>query len=596
MLSSPHKPICLSFLGTAEHRDTARHAVINFHQTIEAGQLAHTRLFDGVGSSPLQSGSAHPTPGTYVYDAQTDHKRPLSRVASCLRDGLQVIDGQLAGDGMEDLIREAILFIQTIRARYPETDFVNLHGFSRGADTCVRLANRLHFLYPELRVNLFLFDQVPGIGRRDDPDSYIIPANVQRMESALMLNEYRPGFDPQHGARYVVAAADKTRCVVLPFFGNHWAGILQSGEEGTSHTAKILHNRFLRFCRETGVLAQDARPISMSYQRLDSGMGYVLQGTPDLLSDQDVFTLYCSMMDNERRYASGMRVSTRSLLARRDEHVRDPDLFVNQEHRELFQRLYPYVFCWFFEGNSRDVQRKDLLCDMDRIPRAYQERLRAHFGSGPGPYGPVRDEQPGLGELPADWLRYDVQAALNYYTYHHRDKTTADNETGKALAGLLEMTTQQSGSQAHETLTVGLAHIGEHGFFASCLHGKRTDVAPDKATNYAADLIASLDAYLLRHRCWLSVVSAFHRWHVPAPELFSLQKHRLAERLRERAQALVDAGQGACLEENRNLLQLVQQGQRDLRSTERLKRDSLDNIIHQYSAALSFATTRLAPV
>ncbi|CAM3061224.1 Dot/Icm T4SS effector [Legionella steigerwaltii] len=367
------------FLGTDCHRSKYEDVLTAFHQAAassakETGSKVATHLFDGVGSEPNPTCKDHPTPGRYVYDAVKKIKvKTTNEILSGIKDLMKLVTGRLMGDGMDDLLFEAILYLQQLIAEnggdMPKT--VNLHGYSRGADTCVRLANLLDNLYPDVKVNLFLVDHVPGAGRADDPNSYIIPKNVQRLDAAVMLHEYKPGFDPQDRNRYVFASPHTTKVAIKVYPGWHGKAVLLTPEERTNHVPKLLHDDLYRFSQETGSLAMTA-PVPPYKVVMNDNWTDFKEREAKVLTAEERFKYYNEMRDCWWLYSKGTALNTRKVLKNHMLYSQDHRLFVNQEHGELFQGLYPNLYQWFYEGKPV-VDETELRSELKRMNQDHGE-------------------------------------------------------------------------------------------------------------------------------------------------------------------------------------------------------------------------------
>ncbi len=72
---------------------------------------------------------------------------------------------------------------------------VNLIGWSRGAVTCIMIANRLHKECPQVKVNIFAADPVPGYGQFKNGRCEI-NSNVQNFTGVYARHEMSFGFIP----------------------------------------------------------------------------------------------------------------------------------------------------------------------------------------------------------------------------------------------------------------------------------------------------------------------------------------------------------------------------------------------------------------
>ncbi|VEB35977.1 Dot/Icm T4SS effector [Legionella sainthelensi] len=496
----------LSFLGTGEHRESDFHIISNFHNTILQANRNNTsvaaRLFDGPGSTPKSPTSKHPTPGTYFYNPVTHTKVPINAsMSKNISDAMQQLTGVLAGEGVEDLLFEATVYLNNIIEKNEGTlpKAINLQGFSRGADACLRMANVIYLLYPEIKVNLFLIDQVPGPGRRDHAPSYTIPPNVENFESTLMLHEYRPGFDPQHAGRYVFSAPERTKTNIKIYYGEHGIGNRLEHHE-KNHTALLLHDDLNRFCRKTGTLPKINSKFYITHRNTKGRIQQEHIESHLELSDLARFKLLCCMKKNEGSYSKGLSINKRKILLNREDYVQDSSLFINQEHRELFKKLYPATFNWFFEKNYDPLnpqkkftnllsQKKQLndkmalvaneLKNMELSPEEAHfcsllaKQFRFNKNKFPNtlslPRGVERNEQfnrgqPLLREEPEyrlSNLQYRLTSIVNYYHYHCNIKSEISDQIKTLLLESVQASRNKPESEAILYLEKRIALVKE---------------------------------------------------------------------------------------------------------------------------------------
>ncbi|CDZ76509.1 hypothetical protein BN59_00779 [Legionella massiliensis] len=446
------------FLGTACHHSSYQDALTVFHKAAalnanKPGSKVAVHLFDGVGSDPGELADIHPTPGRYLYDAVNNLKLKVEDgILESVRDLMQQVTGCLAGDGMDDLLFEATLFLeQLIRENngvMPKT--VNLHGYSRGADSCVRLANLLDSLYPDVKVNLFLVDHVPGPWRADDPNSYVIPKNVQRIDAAVMLHENTPCFAPQDRSRYVFTSPHTTKVAIKVYPGGHGQAMLLTPEQETNHVAKLAHDDFYRFCQETGSLSE--RDPIPPYKVRHTWTSYSDEPA-EVLTKEQRFEYYNEMQESWLLYSKSSAINPRNVLSNHQHYSQDHRLFVNQEHGELFMELFPNLYQWFYEGIK--VDRKRLLKEL-----AILEHSNSKFYEK---FCKVNDIQPDsllprprkrrtyfrrqLGKTLVDdersFLEQAIISVTNYETHHNEKNCETIAFAIRRLQAFLEHTAEQ---------------------------------------------------------------------------------------------------------------------------------------------------------
>ncbi len=562
-----------SFLGTGEHRESDFHIISNFHNTILQANKNNTsivsRLFDGPGSSPTSSTSKHPTPGTYFYNPVTHTKIPINAsISKKISDAMQQLTGVLSREGVEDLLFEATVYLNNIieknEGELPKT--INLQGFSRGADACLRMANVIYLLYPEIKVNLFLIDQVPGPGRRDHAPSYTIPPNVEKFESTLMLHEYRPGFDPQHAGRYVFSAPETTKAKIKIYYGEHGVGNRLEHHE-KNHTALLLHDDLNRFCRETGTLPKMNSKFYITHRNTKRRMQQEHLESHLELSDAARFKLLCGMKKEEGNYSKGVSINKRKILLHREDYVQDSTLFINQEHRKLFKKLYPATFNWFFEKNYDNLnpQKKfiNLLARQKQLndkmavvanelkimayspEEAYfcsllAKQFRFNKNKLPDtlamPSGIERNEQFNFGqsllrkepEYKLPNLQYRLTSIANYYHYHCHEKSEISNQIKNILFESVQHSRNKPDDEAilylEKKITLvkeTLARNNEKGF----IWNQIDLIAPD-AQKYGIEVKTLLQEHLQYNEILLNAQREFIRFAIKEVDTILASKEK----------------------------------------------------------------------
>jgi|GEM_PF-3489095 len=360
--------VSITFLGTCHHRETHRHALVSSHDQInqcaqEPGSSVAAWLIDGPGCKGSQE---HPMPGTYYYRNGVKKIDPGVAAGEELkfRDALRQTYHALTGEGVESSILEATQYLEEIIGRndgeIPKE--LSLQGFSRGADNCVRLANVIYLLYPEIKINLFLIDPVPGPGRRDDPESYHIPPSVNNCHVSLMINEHRPPFEPQHNGRYVFINPE-TRVAYHYVPGRHGAGLTtRDNTVITPAVSQVLvQDSLLKFNIETGMLPKDAKVQNWHRSVAGASEAQPMKKPQKPLNNKERFAKLCIAMQVNKSLSERMIVKfyhKRRIFTHRHRYVLDSDLFIDSEHRDLFKTEFPATFNWFFEKNFTPASRK----------------------------------------------------------------------------------------------------------------------------------------------------------------------------------------------------------------------------------------------
>jgi len=362
----PKSTVSITFLGTQHHRDTHACGLVGMYNQIQAhGQQPDSEvaaiLIDGVG---CKGTAEHPMPGTYVYQNGRKHSETREVISQRVNSFTQNISQKynaLTGEGALDTVLEAAIFLEEIiqqnGGELPER--VNLQGFSRGADSCVRMANVIRQYHPEIKVNLFLVDNVPGPNRRDDPESYTFPDNVESCNMVLMLNEHKEPLKPQHYRRFKFENT-RVKLAINYFAGKHGAGLTTNyGKLSLTtplETQTLTQDLLLKFNIKHGALPAGSR---VKYTHTSTGGGAIrMDALPEPrgeLTAERRFGYFCEAMEHfkslaKRQVMKSVTYAKRYIYSNRSDYLLNPELFLDPEHRALFKELYPACFNWFFEA------------------------------------------------------------------------------------------------------------------------------------------------------------------------------------------------------------------------------------------------------
>lgn len=365
----------LFFLGTSHHRENhrGRYDIINqFYKNATEDDTHAKRLFDGPGGTADEALHAqqHPTPGHYKVDF-FDNRKVLSEQmesANRILKKLKIAGGLVLGDGIENNIIESIQYLYYLESQGKMPERVNLYGFSRGGYTAIVLAHVIEEIFPEIQVNLCLVDPVPGPNAINRDISTVIPRNVEHMTSVLMLDEVTPGFTPLDQEHLILANPMKTSVNYQVYHGTHGAACYSKEKQSKTHaTPTLAHDTLYKFARRYGTkLHQNKMPprgykkSNSEYYEKESAYQYGMSNTERLIEYEKMCYFQDNYRSNKEKIFPGRTM--RNKVA--DEYyVRDPDMFVNQEHRELFAMEFPAVFNYFFK---KEANKKYTLRDVEK--------------------------------------------------------------------------------------------------------------------------------------------------------------------------------------------------------------------------------------
>lgn len=340
--------------GTGANRDTDGEIVAFLAKNTagpQAGGVAANRhgtwmITDGVGKSRDKSkGTGAYMPG--VHDPRTGQ----AIAPKGLRHAAKMVGlarGMIGGFGWEqntDYVIETIGSLATLPTK------INMAGWSRGAITCHKIAHRLAERWPDIPVNIFAFDPVPGPGNFETAN-ITLPPNVDHYSVMQMEDEARWIMRPMSFQEFS-STDDSVLRKKFHYYGmpgQHDTGVMwkntEVGQIGCSLAIKFLRRHGtdvdgVKLDRRTYLENYAAIRMKMaSYRKLKGGMaraGYAL-----------------------KRGAVNRQFS-------------ESKFFINGHHRSAFAKEYPQLVTYLDSGVSRPgmdptVQLKALAT---MLPKSY---------------------------------------------------------------------------------------------------------------------------------------------------------------------------------------------------------------------------------
>lgn len=162
-----------------------------------------------------------------------------------------MIAGIAKGDGVEANVAKSVNFVRdAVSSRGPLT--VNLAGHSRGSITCYKIASELQDWAPNVPVNIFAIDPVPGNNGSINEEMHeriSLRGNVQHSFLMLAESEHRLNFRPYVDRIYSEESSAKGhKFDTMP--GTHGGINMLTGNE--SEAAALVLSRALRFLQKHG--------------------------------------------------------------------------------------------------------------------------------------------------------------------------------------------------------------------------------------------------------------------------------------------------------------------------------------------------------
>ena len=200
------------------------------------------------------------------------------------------ITGRAYGKGCNDNVYRAVwMLTHLLFSEGQEIEIVNIVGWSRGGVTCLKIANLLNEVLPQLNVNIFAYDPVPGEDpSKHDADTRTITPNVKSYFAVLALNERHGNFACIGPDLIINNAANDAWIEFLPMPGNHSDVVrpndetlptLRHGSKGDIHSSKSY-----------------LIGIALGYQFL-SHFGTPMTAIDGMISDQTALSFYDNMQE-----------------------------------------------------------------------------------------------------------------------------------------------------------------------------------------------------------------------------------------------------------------------------------------------------------
>ena len=251
------------------------------------------------------------------------------------------LTGRALGGGWDDNVYKVVWMITHLKwAMDQPLDTVNIIGWSRGAVTCLKMANKLFEVFEDtIDVNIFAVDPVPGGFTPETKDTKTIPPNVRDYLAVLAIDDNRSNFQPldrtkvrllvpksQHGPGGNPDSRNpqrlKPRVHFLPMPGNH-SDLVNSGLSSVpvGASAKLIRHLAWRFLVAhntplTQAFDYSAAEIRQLYQELDTNRDTIARAASSGL---------LSLVGGYRK--------ERHVRSHRGDYVRESDTYINEHHR-----------------------------------------------------------------------------------------------------------------------------------------------------------------------------------------------------------------------------------------------------------------------
>jgi hypothetical protein len=250
--------------------------------------------------------------------------------------------GRALGNGWDDNAYKAVWMLTHLKLEMDQPiDTVNIIGWSRGAVTCLKIANKLFEVFEDtLNVNIFAIDPVPGGYTGRTPDILAIPPNVRNYLAVLALDADGGNFQP----------TDRTDMKLLAPRSQHGKGG-NPDSLNPQHIKPHVHFLPIPGNHSDVVNANLSHPLVENSATLCLHLAWqflTAHGTPMKqefqLSSEQVSQLYNQMLAKRGEIAKAASTggflspiegfkTERAVRKHRGEYVREPDKYINEHHR-----------------------------------------------------------------------------------------------------------------------------------------------------------------------------------------------------------------------------------------------------------------------
>ncbi|WP_144311497.1 hypothetical protein [Desulfonatronospira thiodismutans] len=355
-------------------------------------------LFSVLGRSPRSSATGH---RSFAEEAKGDTYRT---------DGFA---GRVWGIGWDDNVTKVmnIILQLTLERRPPE--IVNLVGWSRGAVTCLRIANRIFDdLKYQVKINILAVDPVPGGTTEVTYDMKMIPPNVQYYLAIIALDDDRKNFQPIDRTEIICpepgavinlkkyrGGEDKHKIHnppsnpplppsihFLPFPGNHSTVVgafkklseVDPGSLAVSDMVRHISKNFLSYHGTVFSQSYMDDPI----QNVEDILHYykIINSSKELIRERSASSFYGGKIVGGGYQERKVRKMNRIL------HTSMPDLFLNDhEHYcyDILKKFGRYKSCRSQNDFDIDVKNSSYVILKEKMPGWSDKYVKKYFDIPP---------------------------------------------------------------------------------------------------------------------------------------------------------------------------------------------------------------------
>jgi hypothetical protein len=317
------------------------------------------------------------------------------------------VKGLAEGEGMELNTNFLLEFLGKKDVILPEV--INMFGWSRGACTCILMANAIDALNQnsnkKIAVNIFAIDPVPGPGNFVK-ELLVVPECVRSCTVIQMENESRSAMI---GAKLRVASSFKTVLTCLPFPGNHSSGVTR-GEDEEKVIKEVISYDLYEFLIARGTEFDGG--LEMTRKTLCHKYAKMILNQPSYLSLGSVNRL---LADEKAYHELGHYL------------LRD-SYFINDEHESVFKSAYRKVYDLVFgKGGSIKAGTVKELIDPSKDDTLVLRRNTESVKEWEDLPSDVRDSIEKCSEIKKLFRKLKSAEKVTYSSFHSSMSSTTVN-------------------------------------------------------------------------------------------------------------------------------------------------------------------------
>lgn len=352
-------------LGTNEHRDNMHTVLTQLADCLANDAMQTVHLINGIGGVSKKSNGL-PMLGTTDFSCCYDienHQLICQRKLRETSQQINYVDAILNGAGYKDAKQEMRKVIDAMLAHDTNIPLtINFFGFSRGADTNLRMANELKQLYGSDRireVNILSIDQVPGPDRANALNAKMVPDNIKHFVQVLMEDDKRSLFAAQDISKLVIKDNKKTQFETFLLNGTHSSATRFiedpfNPDSKTTDAGILLWDIVQRFLKQHKIRMLPDKNLHYTLKDKD---GYRVLDEAPTLTNAHRLAAYTKMQFQKEVYIA---LNTMGIMGHVSRNISENKkfyflhghtFFQDKQHMLLFQEMYPALFDYFFQNN-----------------------------------------------------------------------------------------------------------------------------------------------------------------------------------------------------------------------------------------------------